>query len=220
MDGYLSKPIDPLMLFAVVERDTDGGPQTAVVEPITFDAAAMQNRLGDDSELMADVIRVFLEDLPIRLAEIGDAVTHRNAANLGAAAHSLKGAASNLSLGGLFEAARVLERIGAESRMNAAEAAWRQLSVEASNVIDVLSRHTQQMNRRVGHFRCAHPRTSAAEKRCDVVRSKARRPGREVQRVNIDPSLTVSLRRSYTFRLQHPLTPSTRAEVSCSVAGA
>ena len=28
---------------------------------------------------MADVIRVFLEDLPIRLAEIGDAVTHRNA---------------------------------------------------------------------------------------------------------------------------------------------
>ena len=144
MDGYLSKPIDPLMLFAVVERDTDGGSQTAVVEPITFDAAALQNRLAGDSELMADVIRVFLEDLPIRLAEIGDAVTHRNPANLRAAAHSLKGAASNLSLGGLFEAARVLECIGAESRVNAAEAAWRQLSVEASNVIDVLSRHTQQ----------------------------------------------------------------------------
>ena len=132
MDGYLSKPIDPLMLFAVVERDTDGVVQTAVVEPIIFDAEAMHTRLAGDSELMADVIRLFLEDLPVRLAEIGDAVTHRNAGNLRAAAHSLKGAASNLSLGGLFESARVLERIGAESRMNAAEAAWRQLSVEAT----------------------------------------------------------------------------------------
>ena len=55
---------------------------------------------------MAGVIRVFLEDLPVRLAEIGDAVTHRNAANLRAAAHSLKVAASYLSLGGLFESPR------------------------------------------------------------------------------------------------------------------
>ena len=38
----------------------------------------------------------------------------------------------------LFEAARVLERIGAESRMDAAEAAWRQLSVEATNVLQIL----------------------------------------------------------------------------------
>jgi hypothetical protein len=34
----------------------------------------------------------------------------------------------------------VLERIGAESRMNAADAAWRQLTVEASSIIDVLRR--------------------------------------------------------------------------------
>ncbi len=90
---------------------------------------------------MTDVIRLFLEDLPVRLAAIKDAVTGRNADALRAAAHALKGAAGNLSAGGLFEAARVLERIGAESRMDAAEAAWRQLSVEASNVIDVLRRH-------------------------------------------------------------------------------
>jgi len=39
---------------------------------------------------------------------------------------------------GLFAAADVLERIGAESRMNAAEGAYRRLSVEASHVMDVL----------------------------------------------------------------------------------
>ena len=62
------------------------------------------------------------------------------------AAHTLKGAAGNLSAGGLFEAAHALERIGAESRMDAAEAVCRQLSVEAGNVIDVLSRpHSRAM---------------------------------------------------------------------------
>ena len=68
-------------------------------------------------------------------------MSNRNADALRAAAHALKGSAGNLSAGGLFEAARVLERIGAESRMDAAEAAWRQLSVEATNVIDVLRHH-------------------------------------------------------------------------------
>jgi len=143
MDGYLSKPLDPPMLFAVVEQEGNGGGglQTAVAERVTFDEGALRHRLSGDQELMTDVIRAFLEDLPVRLAAINDAVTSRNADALRAAAHALKGAAANLSAGGLFEAARVLERVGTESRMDAAEGAWRQLSVEASNVIDVLRRH-------------------------------------------------------------------------------
>ena len=142
MDGYLSKPIDPPMLFAVVEQDNDGGAevQTVVAGPVTFDEDALRYRLSGDDELMTDVIRMFLEDLPVRLAAIKDAVTARNADALRAAAHALKGAAGNLSAGGLFEAACVLERVGAESHMDAAEGAWRQLSVEASNVIDMLRR--------------------------------------------------------------------------------
>jgi signal transduction histidine kinase/CheY-like chemotaxis protein len=141
MDGYLSKPIDPQMLFAVVEQSSEG----AGVRPaaaITFDVEALRHRLSGDDQLMTDVIHVFLEDLPMRLAAIRDAVDGRNGEALCAAAHALKGAASNLSAGGLFEAARVLERIGAESHMDAAEGAWRQLSVEASNVIDLLRRQS------------------------------------------------------------------------------
>ena len=104
---------------------------TAAAAPVTFDEGSLRQRLGGDDELMTDVIRVFLEDLPMRLAEIRDAVNRRNADALRTAAHTLKGSAGNLSADGVFEAARVLERIGAESRMEAAEAASRQLSVEA-----------------------------------------------------------------------------------------
>ena len=142
MDGYLSKPIEPRMLFAVVEQDGDGHVQTGAAANVTFDRDALHQRLSGDQDLMTDVIRVFLEDLPVRLAAIKDAVTTRNANALREAAHALKGAAANLSAGALFEAAGVLERLGAESHMDAAEGAWRQLSVEASNVIDVLRRTT------------------------------------------------------------------------------
>jgi two-component system sensor histidine kinase/response regulator len=149
MDGFVSKPIEPHLLFAVVEGTADAvsAPPATATSPsssedrTTFDAEALRHRLSGNRTLMAGVIRVFLEDLPLRMAAIHDAVTRRDADALGAAAHALKGAAGNLSAGGLFEAAHVLERIANESHMDAAEAAWRQLSVEASYVIDQLRRH-------------------------------------------------------------------------------
>jgi two-component system sensor histidine kinase/response regulator len=144
MDGYLSKPVSPHMLFAVVEQPADA-PATRpakaaepAVDPRTFDPDALRDRLCGDEELITDVIRLFLEDCPGRLAAIKDAVTRKHAEDLRTSAHALKGSAANLSATGLFEAARVLERMGAESRMAGAEGAWRQLSMEASHVISVL----------------------------------------------------------------------------------
>jgi signal transduction histidine kinase/DNA-binding NarL/FixJ family response regulator len=139
MDGYLSKPIDARLLFATVEQGGHGdGVKAAVPAPRTFDEEALSQRLFGDNDLMGDVIRVFLEDLPERLAAINAAVTSRDATALRASAHALKGAAGNLSATALSEAANTLERIAAESRMQAADAAWRQMSVEAANVIDLL----------------------------------------------------------------------------------
>jgi signal transduction histidine kinase/DNA-binding response OmpR family regulator len=142
MDGYLSKPFDPPMLFAAVEQGDDREVQTAIGEPVTFDEDALRQRLSGDDELMADVIRVFVDDLPVRLAAIKHAVTARDAEALRDAAHALKGAAANLSAARLFEASRVIEQVAVEGRMDAADAAWRQLAVEAGHVIDVLSRQS------------------------------------------------------------------------------
>jgi two-component system sensor histidine kinase/response regulator len=141
MDGYLSKPIDPEMLFAVVEQDRTGLNVARSPEPV--DRIAFLERLGGDEELMVDVIRLFLEDCPQRLADIKAAVDQRDAERLRTSAHALKGAAANLSAGGLFQAAAILERLGAEARLDAAPAAWRALSTEASLAMDVLRRFEQ-----------------------------------------------------------------------------
>lgn len=132
MDGYLSKPLDPHMLYAIVEED-DAPTAAAAV-----DSATLLNRLDGNEALVSDVIGLFVEDCPARLTAIKAAVDARDAEAIRMAAHDLKGAAGNLSAPALFRAAYVLEQIGMESRLDAAEAAWRQLSVEASHVLAAL----------------------------------------------------------------------------------
>jgi signal transduction histidine kinase/CheY-like chemotaxis protein len=138
MDGYLSKPIDPARLFAVVEQGDSGDVQVASAGALTFDEEALRRRLSDDRELMTEVIRVFLDDLPVRLAAIKAAVTDRNAGAIRAAAHTLKGAAGGVSAAALFDVASALEEAGAGSRMEEAEDEWRQVSIEADRVVEAL----------------------------------------------------------------------------------
>jgi len=151
MDGYLSKPIDPRMLFAVVEQGALGMAAPAPVlarQASPIDSQAVLERLGGDSELFADVARLFLESCPAGVSAIKAAIDDRDAAALMKAAHALRGAAANLSAGALCDAAQILERLGAESRLEPAEAAWRRLSVEAAAVMDEL-RHFDAVNQGV-----------------------------------------------------------------------
>ena len=139
MDGYLPKPIDRNMLFAVVEQDgaAPAGPSGAPTSDV-FSAPALLERLGGDAQLLARVIGLFLEDCPARLTAIKEAVDARSAERIRNEAHALKGAAGNLSASDLADAARTLEQIGAEGRVEAAEAAWERLSAEARRVMDAI----------------------------------------------------------------------------------
>jgi hypothetical protein len=82
MDGYLSKPIDPALLFAAVERGGHGARGSVLLTEgglAIFDQEALGLRLGGDDELMDDVIQVFRDDLPGELIAIQAAVTGRDA---------------------------------------------------------------------------------------------------------------------------------------------
>ena len=137
MDGYLPKPIDRNMFFAVVEQDgaLPAGASGATPSNV-FDPGALLERLGGDEQLVARVVGLFLEDCPARLRAIKEAVDARSAERIRTEAHALKGAAANLSVSELVEAARMLEQIGAEGRVEAAEAAWERLAVEAKRAME------------------------------------------------------------------------------------
>jgi HPt (histidine-containing phosphotransfer) domain-containing protein len=132
------------MLYATVEHEASSeAPSRGAPLPQTLKASAVDRNLAlrrpeGDEGLLAEVIQLFLEDCPARLAVIKLAIDRGDADQIRVTAHALKGAAGNLSATGLFEAASTLERLGGEHRIDAARAAWRQLAAEAAAALDAL----------------------------------------------------------------------------------
>src|SRR5579884_2010882 len=86
----------------------------------SFDRAAALARLGDDEELLREVVELFLSEYPITLAQIRDAVQSRDASALESSAHSLKGSIATFGAEQARQAAFSLEQLGRESNLDPA----------------------------------------------------------------------------------------------------
>jgi two-component system, sensor histidine kinase and response regulator len=117
MDAYLPKPIAQQDLFDMVEstaaseRVVPGDLRAAPV----LDVGQMRDRCGDDDELIAEIVSLFLEDYPLRLAAIEQAIEDRDLERIRIGAHTLKGGAANFSASRVVAAANALEAHGSPS---------------------------------------------------------------------------------------------------------
>ncbi len=130
MDGYLSKPVDRKALLAVVEKNAPFGVTPA---PTTgMDLQAMRARLGGDEDLMGEIMQLFLDDCPTRLANIARALSDGDADAVQIAAHTLKGAVAQLSATTVATCAGTLERAaaGATVDWSLVNQAWGRLQRE------------------------------------------------------------------------------------------
>ena len=93
-----------------------------------FDAAAALDRVDDDRELLVEILGLFREQAAPGRAEIEDALARRDGPALERAAHSLKGAAGNISAEQVREASLRLEHAGRAGEWDAASAAWADLA--------------------------------------------------------------------------------------------
>ena len=149
MDGYLSKPVDPKTLFAAIEVGAGDGAAAARGEArtsatssmsspgagATFDRSELDRRTGGDAALAVELIRLFLEDCPVRMDAIRGAISTGDGEALRTSAHALKGAASYFSASHVLEAAARLEHLGMEGRMADAVAVQRRLELEVSRLL-------------------------------------------------------------------------------------
>jgi PAS domain S-box-containing protein len=138
MDGYLPKPIAAGLLFAIVEQPLELTATDATLD--VFDRSRLLDRLSGDDQLLADIVQIFLEDGPLRVVSLRAAVDSADASRIRSEAHALKGAAGNISASALFRAARALETMAAEHRLDGAETAYADLSREAERLLDHLQR--------------------------------------------------------------------------------
>jgi len=106
--------------------------------PWHFNRAAALSRLDDDEDLLADVIRQFVTDVPDALSSIDTAIQRGDGASLRDAAHSLKGAAAYLAADDLCVAAQALEGYGRASQVDAARRAWPAFEATVRSVVATL----------------------------------------------------------------------------------
>ena len=125
MDGYVSKPIDRSRLSQEIQRvlsrhEGQSLRQEAAAAPgagSQIDLAEALERLDGDRDAMLEIALMFIDDGPVRIAEIAAATASRDERGVRDACHNLAGTAANMSAHGLRELA---EKISA----HAAAAHW------------------------------------------------------------------------------------------------
>ena len=137
MDEYLTKPLDPRQLCALVEQMANGSGAAPRVEPAAIPLEVLA-RVGGDRELLAEISRLFVDDAPVHLQKIRQALDASDGEALRRAAHGLKGAAANFDADAVVSAARELEEIGRTGHFNSAEALWQSLTSETDRLLVIL----------------------------------------------------------------------------------
>jgi two-component system sensor histidine kinase/response regulator len=108
VDDYLSKPLDPDMLAAVLERWVRSAP-ALVAEAVATSERRETPVLGTRTRRSVKVIRLFLDDLPRRLSLLRGSVETLDADVLEREAHALRGSAVSIGALRMAEALAALE---------------------------------------------------------------------------------------------------------------
>lgn len=145
MDGYISKPINSQELYEIIEQMTQACSKDGVKAPCSpsptpiLDKAALLERVGGDEQLLKEIVALFLEDYPVFLAEIREALIGGDSERLEEAAHNLKDALGNFGAESAVQAALKVETIGRLRNLSQSAQALMQLESELGCVRDSLA---------------------------------------------------------------------------------
>ena len=113
---------------------------TTPAEDSPIDRDELLGRIDGDLSLLAEIVGMFLDDCPARMAEIAAAVEEGEPARIRMAAHSLKGAAGVMAARPVAAAAHELERMGAAGEVGNAHAAFAALTAEVARLVAAMQR--------------------------------------------------------------------------------
>jgi CheY-like chemotaxis protein len=117
MDGYVSKPIRPALLFEAMEEVMRKGVVAEAANSpappggVILDETSLFALVSRDQSLLNELVSLFQEDGPRRLAEMNSALAAGDLGGLRRAAHTLTGASGTLCGRRTAAAARRLEEL-------------------------------------------------------------------------------------------------------------
>jgi CheY-like chemotaxis protein len=148
MDGYISKPINPVDLAATILAAFPGRSELPVAAadplPKAPSDAELLARFDGDGELLKELAGIFLQECPKMLGEIREALRARDPKLLERAAHTLKGSVGNFALSGPWETAQRLEFLAKSGEVSGAEDMFHTLERQLAELNQILERHAAE----------------------------------------------------------------------------
>lgn len=103
-----------------------------------FDRTDLIRRIGNDEELITEILQDYLGQLPLRIQELSTALSEEDYDRARAAAHSLKGASANISAAAMRKTALEIEEICAQRRDGAPGVYIERLETESRRLSEAL----------------------------------------------------------------------------------
>ena len=160
MNDYLSKPIQPDKLSAVLARWMRRGddpraepgvgegevvtPMAAAPGTVVYDPDMLLSLLDGDREAADDILAEYLADAPRQLDSLREALAGDDADTARRTAHTLKGASANVGAEALREAAYDVERSAAAGELGAAHALAERAAKELERLQEHLARREER----------------------------------------------------------------------------
>jgi CheY-like chemotaxis protein/HPt (histidine-containing phosphotransfer) domain-containing protein len=153
MDGYVSKPLKANELLAAMEQVIALHPQStgpaadqAIDKVKIFDLKQVLAAVDGDTELLREIVSLFLEGYPRAMAEIDDAIRAGDSCRLNHAAHGLKGTVGNFGARCVFDLALRLEMMGRDRELTRAGGVFRSLAKEMEHLRKALEKLSAEGN--------------------------------------------------------------------------
>jgi two-component system sensor histidine kinase/response regulator len=159
MDDYLSKPVKPHQLAAILERWSKQALQATGEEPSdkpvsvageTIDMAVLESYRELQQEgapdLVSELIDLYLIDTQARLAELHEALRRKDVPALQGLTHSLRGSSSNLGAAGMSSLCSEMEKKFEEGELVEAAPLLNRLEEEFARVVEAFAGRREMVN--------------------------------------------------------------------------
>jgi len=151
MDDYLAKPVRPELLMGALTRAVEAlhGTEAARVAVPAVDRQQVDALRalgeGDGLELVRELVRVYLEDLPLRVQILREAAAGHAWEEARRAAHSIKGASGNFGARPMVELARKAEQAAGKASAAELESLALEIETESARVAAALHQILEEM---------------------------------------------------------------------------
>jgi len=145
MNGYVSKPVQPVALVQTIERFLNHEPEVDLLEDATvpsedpqlLDRKKAEREMDHDPELVSTMIALFLQLAPERMEKLNAAANHRDYITLSREAYRLRSAADRIAALSVVDSAKSIEEAAKRGDIDLAQDSLLALN----NEIERLNRH-------------------------------------------------------------------------------